>query len=65
MRNLWHDVTALFGDVSFGWTILFVVCFACLLAFAFEASVEVILSILVLGAFTARAEHALHRRNDP
>ena len=65
MQSFWHGVTALFGQTSFALTVLFVVAFACLLALVFEASIEIIFTIAVLGSLTAIAEHVMHRRNNP
>jgi len=57
LSNVWQDLAAVFGNVSFTWTVLFVVCFACVLAFVFEASIEIIFPIVTLGCLTALAEH--------
>jgi len=65
MRSFWQDVIVLFGQTSFALTVLFVVCFACLLAFVFEASIEIVFSIVALGGLTAIAEHVVHRGNNP
>jgi hypothetical protein len=63
MQSFWHGVIALFGQTSFALTVLFVVGFACLLALVFEASIEIIFTIVVLGGFTAITEQVMHSRN--
>jgi hypothetical protein len=63
MHGFWQGVSALFGQTSFAWTVLFVVCFACFLSFVFEASIQITFPIIVLGGLTAIAEHVMHRRN--
>jgi hypothetical protein len=65
MHSVWQGASAIFAEASFAWTILFVVCFACLIAFVFDASIEIIFSILALGGFTAMAEHVMNRQYKP
>jgi hypothetical protein len=63
LSNAWQDLAAVFGDASFTWTVLFVVCFACVLAFVFEASIEITFPIVALGCLTALTEHVMRDRN--
>ncbi len=65
MHSLWQGVIAIFAETSFAWTILFVVCFAYLLAFVFEAPIEIVFCTLALGGLTAMAEHIMHRQRKP
>ena len=41
LSNFWQDLTALFADISFTRTMLLVVCFTCILALVFEATIEI------------------------
>jgi hypothetical protein len=63
LSHFWQDLTAVFAENSFTWTVLLVVCFACVLAFVFEASIEITLPIVALGCLTALAEHVMRDRN--
>jgi hypothetical protein len=54
MRAFWQD----FG---FTLSIFFVVAIAVVFAFVFSASPQLILALLVLGLFTAVAEHFLRK----
>ena len=63
LSNAWQDLVAVFGDVSFTWTVLFVVCFACVLAFVFEASIEITFPVVALGCLTALTERVMRDRN--
>jgi hypothetical protein len=63
LSSVWQDLIAVFGNVSFTWTVLFVVCFACILALVFEAPIEITFPIVALGCLTALAEHVMHNRN--
>jgi hypothetical protein len=63
LGNVWQDLAAVFVNVSFTWTVLFVVCFACVLGFVFEASVEITFPIVALGCLAALAEHVMRDRN--
>ncbi len=63
LRSVWQDLATLFGKVGFTWTVLFVVCFAYVLAFVFEASIEITFPIVALGCLTALAEHVMRDRN--
>ena len=63
MNGFWQGLTAVVGEVSFTWTVLFVVCFACVLAFVFEATADIIFPIFTLGFLTAIAEHVMRNRN--
>ena len=63
LRSVWQDLVAVFGKVSFTWTVLFVVCFAYVFAFVFEASIEITFPIVALGCLTALAEHVTRDRN--
>ena len=65
MNSFWKSLTFIVGESSFAWTVLFVVSFACVLAFVFQATVDVIVTIVVLGCVTAVAEHVMHSRNHP
>ena len=65
MHSLWQSLTAVVGEVSFVWTVLFVVFFACVLAFVFEATIDIVVAIVTLGCLTAIAEHVMHHRNSP
>jgi hypothetical protein len=63
MNSFLHGLIAVLGQVSFAWTVLFVVCFACVLAVVLEATIDIVVSIIALGCLTAMAEHAMHDRN--
>jgi hypothetical protein len=63
LSNVWQSLAAVFGKAGFTWTILFVVCFACVLAFVFEASVEITFPIVALGCLTVLAEYVMRDRN--
>jgi hypothetical protein len=63
LSNGWQDLAAVFGKVSFTWTVLCVACFACVLAIVFEASIEITFPIVVLGFLTALAEHVMRARD--
>jgi hypothetical protein len=63
LSSFWQDLTAVFGKVNFTWTVLLVVCFACVLALVFEASIEITFPIVALGCLTALAEHVMRDRN--
>jgi hypothetical protein len=65
MNAFLRNITAVTNQNSFAWTVLFVVCFACILAFVFEAPIEIIFPIIALGFITAVAEHVMHDRNNP
>lgn len=64
MNDIWRSIIAIASQNSFVSTVLFVVCFACILAFVFEATVDIIVAIVTLGCVTAVAEHVMHFRND-
>jgi hypothetical protein len=63
LRHFCQDLTAAFAEISFTWTVLLVVCFACVLALVFEASIEITLPIVALGCLTALAEHVMRDRD--
>ena len=63
MNGFWKGLTSIIGESSFAWTLLFVVSLACVLAFAFQATVDIIVTIVALGCVTAVAEHVMHSRN--
>jgi hypothetical protein len=63
LSSFWQDLTAVFGKLSFTWTVLFVVCFACVLALVFDVSIEITFPIVALGCLTAVAEHVMRDRN--
>jgi hypothetical protein len=63
LSHFWQDLTAVFAEISFTWTVLLVVCFACVLALVFEASIEITIPIIALGCLTAVAEHVMRDRN--
>ena len=63
MSVFWKTLTLIINDGSFVLTVLFVVCFACVLAFVFGAAGELIASIVMLGCLTATAEFVMHHRN--
>jgi hypothetical protein len=63
MNRYWQGLAAALGKVSFTWTVLFVVSFACVLALVFEASIEITLPVVALGCLTAVAEHVMRDRN--
>ena len=63
MSSVWQDLIAVFGKVSFTWTVLFVVCFACILALVLEASIEITFPIVALGCLSALAEHVMRDQN--
>jgi hypothetical protein len=65
MNSFWKSLTFIVGESSLAWTVLFVVGLACILAFAFQATAEIIIAIVVLGCVTAVAEHVMHSRNHP
>jgi hypothetical protein len=65
MNSFWRSLTSIIGESSFAWTVLFVVSFACILAFVFQATAEIIIAIVALGCVTAVAEHVMHSRNHP
>lgn len=65
MNGFWQRVTVVFGEVSFVWTVLFVICIASILAFVFGASTDAIFPLFTLGFLAAIAEHVIHRRNNP
>jgi hypothetical protein len=63
LSNFWQDLTALFADISFTRTVLLVVCFTCILALVFEATIEITLPTLALGCLTALAEYVMRDCN--
>jgi len=63
VSNLWQDLTAVFADISFTRTVLLVVCFGCILALVFEASIEITLPTVALGCLTALAEYVMRDQN--
>ena len=63
LNSVWQDLAAVFGKVSFTWTVLIVVCFACVFALVFDASIEITFPIVALGCLTALAEHVMRNRN--
>jgi hypothetical protein len=63
LSSFWQNLTAVFGKASFTWTVLLVVCFACVLALVFEASIEITLPTVALGCLTALAEYVMRDRN--
>jgi hypothetical protein len=63
LSNFWHGLTAVFADIGFTWTVLLVVCFACVLALVFEASIEITLPTVALGCLTALAEYVMRDQN--
>lgn len=63
MSVFWKTLTLIINDDSFVLTVLFVVCFACVLAFVFGAASELIASVVMLGCLTATAEFVMHHRN--
>jgi hypothetical protein len=65
MTSSWKSLTSIIGESGFAWTVLFVVCLACVLAFVFQATFDIIVTIVVLGCVTAVAEHVMHSRNQP
>jgi hypothetical protein len=65
MNDFWHRVIGVFGEVSFVWTVLLVICIASILAYVFEASTDAIFPIFTLGFLAAIAEHVMQRRNNP
>ena len=65
MNSFWRSLTSIIGESSFAWTVLFVVSFARILAFVFQATAEIIIAIVALGCVTAVAEHVMHSRNHP
>jgi hypothetical protein len=65
MNSVWKSLTFIVGESSLAWTVLFVVGFACILAFAFQATIDIIVAIIALGCITAVAEHVMHSRNHP
>jgi hypothetical protein len=65
MNSFWKSLTSIIGESSFAWTVLFVVSLACVLAFVFQATVDIIIAIVVLGCVTAVAEHVMHSPNNP
>ncbi len=64
MNSFWESLTTIISEGSFTWTVLFVVGFACILAFAFDATIEIVFPIFTLGFLTAIAEHVMHNRRD-
>jgi len=62
LSSFWQDLIAAFGKVRFAWTVLSVVCFACVLTLVFEASIEITFPIVALGFLTALAEHVTNDR---
>jgi hypothetical protein len=65
MNSFWQRLTVVFGEVSFVWTVLFVICIASILAFVFDASTDAIFPIFTVGFLAGIAEHVVHRRNNP
>jgi hypothetical protein len=65
MNGFWKSLTSIIGADRFARTVLFVVCFACVLAFVFQATIDIIIAIVVLGCVTAVVEHVMHSRNNP
>jgi hypothetical protein len=65
MNSVWKSLTFIVGESSFAWTVLFVVGLACILAFAFQATAEIVIAIVALGCVSAIAEHVMHSRNHP
>jgi hypothetical protein len=63
LSSFWQDLTAVFSKASFTWTVLLVVCFACVLALVLDASIEITFPIVALGFLTALAEHVMRDRN--
>ena len=65
MNRFWRIV--MFGEVSFAWTLLFVICIACILylGLCVDASMNVIFPIFTLGFLAAVAERVMRGRNSP
>jgi hypothetical protein len=63
MNGFWQSLTVMFGEVSFSWRVLLVVCSACILALAFQASMDVIFPIFTIGFLAAIGEHVMSDRN--
>jgi uncharacterized membrane protein YjjB (DUF3815 family) len=64
MDSFWRKITAVTGENSFAWTMLFVVCFAYILAFIFEAPIDIVVPVIALGGLAAVAEHVMHARHN-
>lgn len=64
MNGFWTHIKAVIGENSFAWAILFVVSFACVLAFVFEATIEIVVIVVALGGLTAIAEFVMHARDN-
>jgi uncharacterized protein YqhQ len=64
MNDFWRHIKAVTSENSFAWTMLFVVCFACILAFIFDATIDIVVPVLALGGLAAVAEHVMHARNN-
>ena len=64
MNDIWRSIIAIASQNSFVSTVLFVVCFACILAFVFEATIDIVIAVVTLGCVTAVAEHAMHPHNN-
>jgi hypothetical protein len=64
MDGFWRNFTEVMSQNSFTWAILVVVCFACILAFVFEATIEIVVIVVALGGLTAVAEFMMHARNN-
>jgi hypothetical protein len=64
MNGIWRNIIALASQNSFVSTVLFVVCFACILAFVFDATFDIVVAVVTLGCVTAVAEHVMHSRRN-
>jgi Na+/citrate or Na+/malate symporter len=64
MSEIWRNIIAIASQNSFVSTVLFVVCLACIFAFVFEATIDIVVAIVILGCVTAVSEHVMHSRND-
>jgi hypothetical protein len=63
MSGFWQSLSAIIGEGSFAWTVLFVVSFACVLAFVFDATIDIVFPMFTLGFLTAIAEHVMRNRD--
>jgi hypothetical protein len=62
----WRDlVRALFSNLGFTISAFLAVAVTAVFAFLFEASLEVVLSMLAIGSCTAIAEYVLRSRQQP
>ena len=54
MNSFWKSLTSIIGESSFARTVLFVVSFTCVLAFVFQATVDIIAKALNRTTFAVR-----------